>query len=91
MTRVLAFLPTKRGGGIAVVVAGRVHVLGGSGYHPGQVGDVSISASVPHRALTTHEVYDPVANTWQTRTPFVRRTRKTRDLRFVSVSHMIPL
>ena len=62
--RELAPMPTKRGGGAAVELNGKIHVIGGSGYHPRQTEDVSISATVPHRAVTTHEIYDPATNTW---------------------------
>ncbi len=62
-------MPTKRGGGIAVVLNGKIYVLGGAGYHPDQTEDVSISATVPHRNVTTNEVYDPATDKWETRMP----------------------
>jgi hypothetical protein len=65
--RELAPMPTKRGGGFAVELGGKIYVIGGSGYHPGRTEDISISASVPHRSLGTNEVYDPATNTWETR------------------------
>ena len=67
--RELAPMPTKRGGGFATELGGKIYVIGGSGYHPTQVEDVSISATVPHRSLNTNEVYDPATNTWTTRAP----------------------
>jgi N-acetylneuraminic acid mutarotase len=67
--RELAPMPTKRGGGFATELGGKIYVIGGSGYHPTQVEDVSISATVPHRTLNTNEVYDPATNTWTTRAP----------------------
>ena len=63
----IAAMPTKRGGGFATVLDGRIHVIGGAGYHPGQAEDMSIGASVPHRSLGTHEVYDPATDRWETR------------------------
>ena len=48
---------------------GKIYVIGGAGYHPGQKEDVSISATVPHRSVATNEVYDPATNTWETRMP----------------------
>ena len=65
--RTLAPMPTKRGGGFATELDGKIYVIGGSGYHPGDPEDVSISASVPHRSLGTNEVYDPATDTWETR------------------------
>ena len=44
--RELGPMPTKRGGGIALVLNNRIWVLGGAGYHPLQTDDVSISANV---------------------------------------------
>jgi len=69
MWREIAGMPTKRGGGFAAEVGGKIFVIGGAGYHPGQKEDVSISAAVPHRSVATNEVYDPRTNTWETRAP----------------------
>jgi N-acetylneuraminic acid mutarotase len=65
----LAPMPTRRGGGVAMLVGSKIYVIGGAGYHPGQTEEVSISATVGHRALNTNEVYDPATNTWETRMP----------------------
>ena len=67
--REIAAMPTKRGGGFATELGGKIYVIGGAGYHPGQKEDVSISANVPHRSVPTNEVYDPATNTWETRMP----------------------
>ena len=47
--REIAGMPTRRGGGFAAELGGKIYVIGGAGYHPGQNEDVSISATVPHR------------------------------------------
>lgn len=65
----IAGMPTPRGGGFAAELGGKIYVIGGAGYHPGQKEDVSISATVPHRSLATNEAYDPKTNTWETRAP----------------------
>ena len=57
--REIRSMPTRRGGGFATEMSGKIHVIGGAGYHPGQTEEVSMSATVPHRSLATHEVYDP--------------------------------
>jgi N-acetylneuraminic acid mutarotase len=50
-------LPTSRTAVATALLAGRVHVLGGTdGINQG-------------RAMPTHEVYDPVADSWATRAP----------------------
>jgi N-acetylneuraminic acid mutarotase len=67
--REIAPMPTRRGGGAAVEIAGKIYVIGGAGYHPGQQEEVSISATVAHRAVNTMEVYDPATNTWETKMP----------------------
>jgi N-acetylneuraminic acid mutarotase len=54
--RELGPMPTKRGGGIALVLNNRIWVIGGAGYHPLQTEDVSIAANVPHRTVNTVEV-----------------------------------
>ena len=86
--REIAAMPTKRGGGFAAELGGKIYVIGGAGYHPGQKEDVSISATVPHRSVPTNEVYDPATNTWETRMPMNvpaqpsrGRRRERQDLR----------
>ncbi len=64
----LAPLPTKRGSANAVVVDGKIYVIGGAGLHPGSKETV-LHPARPHRALGTNEVYDPATNKWETRSP----------------------
>ncbi len=66
--KALAPLPTKRGSPSAEVVNGKIHVIGGATMHPGSK-EVSIHPARPHRAVGTHEVYDPATNTWESRSP----------------------
>ena len=66
--KALAPMPTARGAAVAAQVGGKIYVIGGASAHPGQK-LVGISATVPHRAVGTNEVYDPDTNTWQTRSP----------------------
>jgi N-acetylneuraminic acid mutarotase len=61
-------LPTKRGSANAVVVEGKIYVIGGAGLHPGSTETV-VHPARPHRALDTNEVYDPTTNRWETRSP----------------------
>src|SRR5258708_34882368 len=64
-------MPTKRGGGIALVLNNKIWVLGGAGYHPAQTDDVSISANVAHRTVNTVEVFDPATGMWETKAPML--------------------
>ena len=64
--KALAPMPTTRTSPVAVEVGGKIYVIGGASVHPGQK-VVSLSTTVPHRALDTNEVYDPATNTWATR------------------------
>lgn len=64
--KALAPLPTRRGSANAVVVDGKIYVIGGAGLHPGSKETV-VHPARPHRALATNEVYDPVTNTWEAR------------------------
>ena len=69
--RELGPMPTKRGGGIALVMNNRIWVIGGAGYHPLQTDDVSIAANVPHRTVNTVEVFDPATGMWETKAPML--------------------
>lgn len=64
--KALAPLPTKRGSPNAVVANGKVHIIGGAGFHPGSKETV-VHPARPHRSLGTHEVYDPATNSWEAR------------------------
>jgi N-acetylneuraminic acid mutarotase len=66
--KALAPLPTKRGSPNAVVANGKIHVIGGAGFHPGSKETV-VHPARAHRSLGTHEVYDPANNTWETKQP----------------------
>ena len=66
--KTLAPLPTKRGSPNAVVVNGKIYVIGGAGNLPGSK-DTSIHPARPHRAVGTNEGYDQATNTWETRSP----------------------
>jgi N-acetylneuraminic acid mutarotase len=66
--KALAPMPTARGAAVAAVVNGKIYVIGGASVHPGQK-IVGLSATVPHRALGTNEMYDPATNKWETRSP----------------------
>ena len=65
--RELAPMPTKRGGGIALVLDNKIWVIGGAGFHPLQAEDISIAAGVPHRTVNTVEVFDPATGKWETK------------------------
>ena len=54
----LAPMPTSRMAASAAEVGGKIYVIGGASVHPGHK-LVSLSPSVPHRALDTNEAYDP--------------------------------
>lgn len=62
----LAPLPAKRGSPNAVVANGKIHIIGGAGFHPNSK-ETTVHPARPHRSLGTHEVYDPASNTWETR------------------------
>jgi len=66
--KALAPMPTARGAAVAAELGGKIYVIGGASVHPGQK-IVGLSATVPHRALGTNEVYDPETNTWKTLSP----------------------
>jgi len=66
--KALSPLPTPRGAANAVVVDGKIHVIGGAGLHPGSK-ETAVHPARPHRSLPTHEVYDPASDRWETRSP----------------------
>lgn len=61
-------LPTRRGSSNAVVVNGKIYVIGGAGLHPGSR-EAAVHPARPHRSLATNEVYDPATNKWEARSP----------------------
>jgi N-acetylneuraminic acid mutarotase len=62
--RALAPMPTKRGSPNAVAANGRIHIIGGAGFHPNSK-ETTVHPARPHRSLGTHEVYDPASNSWE--------------------------
>ncbi len=66
--RMLAPMPTKRGGGVAAVVGGKSYVIGGAGPMPG-ASDPAIRPRQPQESLGTVEEYDPATNQWRARAP----------------------
>ena len=60
-------MPAPRGSAIAFEVGGKFYVIGGAMVQPGSK---SVIASGPGgRAVTTNEMYDPVAKKWTSRQP----------------------
>jgi N-acetylneuraminic acid mutarotase len=66
--RVLAAMPTTRGGGVAAVVGGKIYVIGGAGPTP-DAGAPVIRPRQPQRSLNTVEEYDPTTDKWRARAP----------------------
>src|SRR5580700_9345911 len=64
----LAPLPTKRGAGVAVEVAGKIYVIGGATTVAGSK-DPYFTFFGPSLVLTTNDVYDPATNKWLSREP----------------------
>jgi N-acetylneuraminic acid mutarotase len=63
--RAIAPLPSKRGAGSAVVVNGKVYVIGGATVLPGQSDPAIRFDGKPHdMCVGTNEEYDPATNTW---------------------------
>ena len=68
----LAPMPTPRGSACAVVVDGKIFVIGGAHANiPGKPGNepLVLGAPVPQIVVGTVEEYDPATNTWRTRAP----------------------
>jgi N-acetylneuraminic acid mutarotase len=64
-------MPSKRGGGAAAVVNGKIYVIGGAGVHPGSK-DVPLLMGpngTPHRSVGTVQEYDIASDTWRERSP----------------------
>lgn len=66
--KALAPMTTSRMAASAAEVGGKIYVIGGASVHPGHK-LVSLSPSVPHRALDANEAYDPATNMWESRSP----------------------
>ncbi|MGH7039693.1 MAG: Kelch repeat-containing protein, partial [Stellaceae bacterium] len=68
--KALAPMPTPRGAGQAVALDGKIYVIGGAmSNRPGHPGTPIGLGSPEQLVVGTVEVYDPAANTWQTRAP----------------------
>jgi N-acetylneuraminic acid mutarotase len=66
----LAPMPTPRGAAQAVVVGGKIYVIGGAHANiPGKPKNEPLWAGVPQIVVGTVEEYDPATNTWRTRAP----------------------
>jgi len=64
----LAPLPGKRGAAVAVEVAGKIYMIGGTTTVEGS-NDPFFAFFGPARVLTTNDVYDPATNKWASRRP----------------------
>jgi hypothetical protein len=62
-------MPSKRGGGAAAVVNGKIYVIGGAGVHPGSKNAPLFLGpnGTPHRSVGTVEEYDVASDTWRER------------------------
>jgi N-acetylneuraminic acid mutarotase len=62
-------MPSKRGGGAAAVVNGKIYVIGGAGVHPGSKNAPLLMGpnGTPHRSVGTVEEYDVASDTWRER------------------------
>ncbi|HEY5217605.1 MAG TPA: kelch repeat-containing protein [Pseudolabrys sp.] len=66
----LAPMPTPRGSAQAVVVGGKIYVIGGAHANiPGKPMTEPLWAGVPQIVVGTVEEYDPTTNTWRARAP----------------------
>jgi N-acetylneuraminic acid mutarotase len=59
-----ASLPTARGALAAVVLNGKIHAIGGNAENAGSLDPREHTVGSDNSSVGTHEVYDPVANTW---------------------------
>ncbi|HET9903701.1 MAG TPA: kelch repeat-containing protein [Xanthobacteraceae bacterium] len=66
--KALAPLPTKRGSANALVVDGKIYVIGGASVHPGSK-ETAVHPARPHRSVGANEMYDPATNTWVAKSP----------------------
>lgn len=64
-------MPSKRGGGAAATVNGKIYVIGGAGVHPGAQDAPLLMGpdGTPHRSVGTVEEYDIASNTWRECSP----------------------
>ena len=62
-------MPSKRGGGAAAAVNGKIYVLGGAGVHPGAKNTPLLMGpdGTPHQSVGTVEEYDVGSNNWRER------------------------
>jgi hypothetical protein len=68
--KAIAPLPTKRGGGVAVAVDGKVYVIGGATILPGTSDPAIRFDGKPHdMCVGVNEEYDPAKNSWRARAP----------------------
>ena len=66
--KAIAPLPTKRGAGAAVVVNGKIYVIGGATILPGAPDPAIRFDGKPHdMCVGNNEEYDPSSNTWRSR------------------------
>ena len=66
--RPISPLLSKRGAGAAVVVNGKIYVIGGATVLPGQNDPAIRFDGKPHdMCVGTNDEYDPIANTWRAR------------------------
>lgn len=57
-------MPTPRGAAAVLVADGRIHVIGGNVSSPGAVHEHERADVTADNSVNTHEVYDPVADSW---------------------------
>src|SRR5207249_5659649 len=66
--KALAPIPTRRGSPVAVTVGNKMYVIGGATMPP-NTNEPSVLPTRPHISVGSVEEYDPVTNTWRSRTP----------------------